>query len=210
MPNIITVTDKLQPRKPLIPLDLAKIKYVIVHHTGADGYTWEHCNHDHKNVNGWDAAGYNEYVYKNGDVYILRGDHIGAHCQGYNSTSYGIAVEGNYDKPGDMPTAQYNSLLQRIHYNLMRFPGRVTTMPHSAFYATVCPGRYFPLTKLLSEIKIADKELINALEVLQKAGVINSPNYWLAYAQPGKVVKGEYARLELLKSAEVIADLLKR
>jgi hypothetical protein len=201
MPNIIT--DKLQPKQKLIPLDLNKIKYVLVHHPGADNYPWEQCNADHKNF-GWSCAGYNEYVYKNGEVYILRGDNIGAHCAGMNSTSYGIACEGNYNKPGDMPAAQYNSLLQRIHYNLMRFPNKVTVMPHSAFYATDCPGKYFPMTKLLSDIQIDDKELRRALDWMQRGGVINSPNYWLASAQPGKVVKGEYARLMCIAMGKYI------
>jgi hypothetical protein len=83
-------------------------------------------------------------------------------------------------------------------------------MPHSAFYATECPGKYFPLVKLLSEVKIMDKELIAALNIFQALGAIKSPDYWLANAQPGKLVKGEYARTFMLQLAQSVAQLQKK
>jgi hypothetical protein len=200
---IFNITDKLNPTKPLIPLDLSAVKYLILHHAEADNYSWEQCNDDHK-ANGWNCAGYNEYIAKNGDVYIMRGDNIGAQCQGYNSRSYGICCEGNYSTRIGMPPAQYNALMERVHFHLKRFPGKVIVMPHSQLVNTECPGKFFPMCAVLSDINLGDKKLMAALKVLREKQVVSSPEYWLLNAQDGKTCKGEYVRKLILNMANIV------
>lgn len=197
------ITDKLNPTKPLIPLDIAKIKYLVLHHVEADNYPWQQCNEDHK-ANGWNCAGYNEYIVTNGDVYIMRGDNIGAQCQGYNSSSYGIGVEGNYDNFKVMPPEQYSSLMQRINYNLKRFPKGVLVVPHNQLYDTKCPGKFFPLVRILSDINTMDLELAAALAILKTDGIVNTAEYWQTHAKNGDTCKGEYVRQLILNMAKNI------
>lgn len=47
---------------------------------------------------GFNGVGYNEWIDVKGVLHTGRGvDQIGAHVRGYNSVSYGIALEGGYD-----------------------------------------------------------------------------------------------------------------
>lgn len=58
------------------------------------------------------------------------------------------------------------------------------------------------LKKLQSIIAAEPKDELNiAIKELQKVGIINSPNYWLEVAHPGKVAKGEYLRQLILNMA---------
>jgi N-acetylmuramoyl-L-alanine amidase len=138
----------LKYAKPLIPLNLDKVKYITLHHIEALSATPQDIHKWHLE-NGWSGAGYNEYIRKDGTVYILRGDYIGAHSHNNNSTSYGIACEGNYDKELTMPRLQLESLVARIQYNRPRFPNYEYTIPHREKNATQCPGQHFPIQEVL-------------------------------------------------------------
>ena len=198
--NIEIVTDMLDPVKPLIPLNIAGIKYLVLHHIEADSASWQDINQWHKE-NGWNCGGYNEYIKKDGTIIIMRGDNIGAQTLNMNSISYGIALEGNFNNHIIMPPDQYNSLMERINYNLKRFPSSVLTVPHRELVPTECPGKFFPLVKILSDINTNDLELAAALAILKTANVINTVNYWQINSKNGSIVKGEYARQLILNMA---------
>ena len=152
------INTNLNYKNPLIPLDLNKVEYVFIHHIDARIATVEDIHKWHLN-NGWNGFGYNEYIRKDGTVYIGRGDHIGAHCQGYNSKSYGIACEGNYEFEKDMPQAQFDSLVTRVKHHVSRLPkgDSIKVMPHSQYFKTSCPGRFFPMAKLYEELSKKDE-----------------------------------------------------
>lgn len=180
-------------RKALIPLNLEKVFFILVHHIAALFATPEQIHQWHLN-NGWDGFGYNEYIRKDGTVYIGRGDNIGAQCANMNSKSYGIAVEGNYDTEYEMPDVQLEALVERIIYNSKRFPNQVEVAPHNRFYATSCPGKYFPFNKVIATLAEDNEVFENDLAMLRSYGIINSPDYWVNNAVNGGNVKGEYAR----------------
>lgn len=136
----------LEYLKPLIPLDMSKLKYLVLHHIEAEFATAEDIHMWHRQ-NGWNGAGYNIYIRKDGSVIVMRGNNIGAHCQGFNSVAYGIAVEGNYDVEKEMPKLQFNALVKYIKTN---FP-KLEIKLHKELGNTACPGRYFPI----ENIKIA-------------------------------------------------------
>ena len=152
----------------------------MIHHAESNNYTWQQCNTEHKlPPREWNCGGYNEYIGLNGVVYIMRGDHIGAQCQDYNSKSYGICCEGNYDKPRQMPEAQFKALVARCRANLRRFPANCRIIPHSALVATGCPGDYFPMARLYKEVGDITMTAADAIKVLVRKEVISSPEYWL-------------------------------
>lgn len=188
--------------KPLIDLNLDKVLFIPLHHTGCKTYTPEQCHADHLK-NGWSGAGYNEFIRKDGTVYIMRGDHIGAQCKNNNSKTYGICCEGDYNVETEMPQVQFEALIERIQYHKVRFKNLVDVKPHSYFNPTSCPGKYFPLQQIYSALEGKQKmlDLYNSILVLQTSGIINSPDYWKENALIGGLVKGEYVASLIIRMA---------
>jgi hypothetical protein len=141
----------------LIPLDLENVKYIVIHHAEAPKATPDDIHAWHLQ-NGWIGAGYNAYIRKDGTVYIMRGDNVGAHALNYNQVSYGICCEGNYDDINPklatdytMPDAQFNSLVNFVAMQHERFPDALI-VKHSDLCATVCPGKYFPMEEMIDSL----------------------------------------------------------
>lgn len=182
-------------RKPLVPLNLSKVLFIIIHHPAALRADPEQIHQWHlQRDNGtWAGFGYNEYIRKDGTVYIGRGDNIGAQCADMNSKSYGICCEGNYDVEKDMPLEQFKSLCERLKFHRLRLPNLKEISPHKRFCATTCPGKYFPFQKVIAELENSN-EFENALKVWQSKGDMTSPDYWKENAVPGGLCKGEFVR----------------
>lgn len=164
--------------KALRPLIFSNLKYIALHHTVSFNTTPEEIHRWHLN-RGFIGFGYNEYIRKDGTVYIGRGDHAGAHVENMNSISYGIALEGNYDIEKEIPEAQYNALIARLKYNKGRFPESVEVVEHSRLNATTCAGRYFPLEGVLKDLE--KEPVVNidqALKILHEVGLTKSTKYW--------------------------------
>ena len=129
----------------------SSINALVVHHIEAEGSNWtvEFINNMHKRDNGWSGIGYHIYIRKDGSVYRGRKDcYVGAHCQGFNSTSIGIAFEGNYDKStASMPDAQYKAWVEVYNYYKSIY-GTLPVYGHKEKSSSECPGAYFPLTKV--------------------------------------------------------------
>jgi N-acetylmuramoyl-L-alanine amidase len=198
------VKTNLQYKNPLIPLNLNKVLFLIVHHVEAVKASPEDIHKWHLK-NGWNGFGYNEYIRKDGTVYIGRGDNIGAQCANMNSKSYGIACEGNYNTETNMPQAQYNSLVERLKYHKNRLPNFIKISPHSEFFNTSCPGQYINMEKIINAVNNGQEtELINSIQVLQQNGILGDPKYWLGHAIPGCLVQGEFAAILINNTAKVL------
>lgn len=136
-------------RNSLTPLNLSNVKYIVVHHAAALYAKPEEIHQWHLG-NGWAGFGYNEYIRKDGTVYIGRGDNVGAHCYGYNSVSYGICCEGNYSKEVTLSQELLNSLIERLKFHKKRFPYS-KIVGHRELYNTECPGNNFPLKDVINK-----------------------------------------------------------
>lgn len=160
------VSANLKWKEKLAPLKPDEVKYIVVHHAALKEATVEAIHKAHIDQ-GWAGIGYNEYIRKNGTVYICRGDHIGAHTKGWNSKSYGICVEGNYDEEAEMPEAQFDALVQRIAANKARFANLEGIKGHKDFMATTCPGKNFPMDRLLKAVELLERasEIIYTVQV---------------------------------------------
>lgn len=185
--NIIKANIKWNYK--LTPLNPNKINYIVVHHVEAANASPEEIDLWHKDF-GWNGAGYNYYVRKDGTVYEMRGDNVGSHCLNYNSQSYGIGCEGNYETEITMQSEQYNSLLELIKWLKERFPN-TQIVGHKELYATACPGIFFPLDKikLLKPLELTVEE---AIEVLHEHSIINDMSYWIENAIDGGKIEGSY------------------
>jgi hypothetical protein len=154
MSNVYNVTYKLEPLIPLTPLYLNDVKFIVLHHIDYPYATYLDINTWHKDTNGWTCAGYNEYVRKDGSVYILRGDNVGAQEEGFNKISYGIAAEGNFNSEQDMSKAQFDAIVSRIVFNKARFRNYQATVPHKQLCNTTCPGQYFPINSIMNKVEV--------------------------------------------------------
>ena len=77
---------------------------------------------------------------------------MGAQVLGFNTISYGMGLEGNFDIAGaHMPQTQFNAGVERAIHHLERFPN-ARFVGHRDLMATACPGRNFPWGKMVDEI----------------------------------------------------------
>jgi hypothetical protein len=186
--SIFNITEQLKPKHGL--KSLRKVDYIVIHHIQAKNATWQDINNWHKN-NGWSCAGYNEYIRKDGTVYIMRGDHVGAHCYGFNSYSYGIALEGDFQTE-HINQVQYDKLIERIKFHQSRFKDS-QVKGHEELGSTACPGKNFPLYQLKKDLK-KEYTIDESIQILVDHGIIKSPKYWLANAKRDKVCNGLYVQ----------------
>lgn len=153
------VQTNLKFRSALTPLNLDGISAIVLHHIAAKTATVEqiHAWHLERDNRAWAGIGYNEYIRKDGTVYIGRGDNVGAHTKNINSRTYGISVEGDYDTEKEMPKVQFDAVVERVRFNKARFKNLIEVAPHKKFATTACPGKYYPLEEILKAIEVQPK-----------------------------------------------------
>lgn len=127
--------------------------HIVIHHSaGPDNRElgWDDIRRYHL-AKGWDSIGYHlgvellEHEYE-----VLMGrpfHHPGAHCKGMgmNWKSIGVCFVGNYDleHPAEEMLAAAAPHLASLCF-LYQIPVD-HIKPHHSFWATACPGRYFPM-----------------------------------------------------------------
>lgn len=139
-------------------------KYIVVHHSAGVRGNAEEIGKLHREERGWDGLGYH-FVIGNGNGAPLGGVEVGyrwldqshgAHAgtDEHNQHGIGICVVGNYDV-GEMPEEAYVSLRNLTSWLARRYgitPDRI--LPHSQVRPepTACPGKFFPLERLLKDV----------------------------------------------------------
>lgn len=127
----------------------AKTNYVVLHHAAAKACSPYQVDSWHK-ANGWTGIGYHYFVRKDGTIYRGRPEWAtGAHAQGKNHESIGICAEGNYDEEYIMPDAQKDSIQELLRDIKLRYPN-TTVKGHRNVGATSCPGKYYPLSEMMT------------------------------------------------------------
>jgi peptidoglycan hydrolase-like protein with peptidoglycan-binding domain len=99
---------------------------------------------------GFVMAGYNFFIRKTGEINALRPTNaIGGNCYGMNSKSLGLSFEGDYSKDQVMPQAQFDAGVWLIQYLQSQNKNLKTVAPHNKYQNTECPGKYFPVAKMI-------------------------------------------------------------
>lgn len=195
------IQPNLHFRTKLKPLNLDNVYFIMIHHIDAKTATIKQIHEWHLS-NGWSGVGYNEYIRKDGTVYIGRGDNEGAHCTGHNSDAYGIALEGNFNVEMMITIPQYKSLVERLQYHKKRFPNFKSIGGHRDFYSTDCPGKYFNMTNVLNDVnKVIDTrtEIQKAVDNAFAKGKITNKQYWQNVLEGKEPVNLDYLRIVLNK-----------
>lgn len=167
---------------------------IIIHHPEFFG-TIEQLNSVMRSM-GFTMIGYNYYIRKNGSVWKGRPDNVtSGNCYNQNTKSLGVCFEGNYDKDKEMPKAQFDAGVELIKYLKSKY-GISEVNGHKNYYNTDCPGKYFPLDKMLAEVN----------NNTNKKVVINSnPNLWEICIN-GQIVKDLQSELNKQFGANLKVD----
>jgi uncharacterized protein with LGFP repeats len=196
-PDVVT-RGQWDPRnqcKPRSNPSYGEVKAAVVHHTvNTNNYSRKESKSIvlgiclfHRNDNGWNDIGYNALVSKQGLIFEgrdggLRRAVVGAHAEGYNSQTTGVASIGNHEE-GRISDKGRHALVRYLawkldHHGLKandhtrltsaggstnRYPSgrkvRVNTIyPHGRTNTTACPGSR--LDREMGEIRDATQRRI--------------------------------------------------
>ena len=159
----------------LKPLDKNKIDAIALHHMAhpsADAYEIDKW---HK-ANGWSGFGYGFWIDKKGNIYEGRGFNQNAAVADHNGHIISIGFQGDYENVDkEMPPAQYEAGVELIKYLLKELPNVKTVAGHNHWNATACPGKYFPLEKIIADA-LKKEEKKTWKQILQE--VASDPKGW--------------------------------
>lgn len=149
---------------------------IIIHHPEYYGSV-QGLNDVMRNMD-FTMIGYNYYVRKDGSVWKGRPDNVtSGNCYGQNNCSLGVCFEGNYDKDKEMPQAQFNAGVDLIKHLKSKY-GIKEVNGHKKYYNTACPGKYFPLDRML--------KAINSSSIQQKPSSTPSTSNYKLVPQRGR------------------------
>jgi hypothetical protein len=90
---------------------------------------------------GWSAVGYHFVIMPSGRVFEGRPLWaLGAHVEGHNHGTIGIALAGNFEEAS--PTSAAVQSLQALAQRLTPGGSALTLLPHGDLMETACPGRF--------------------------------------------------------------------
>jgi hypothetical protein len=124
------------------PLLQRELGLVICHHTGNKGtYHGKDVAKSIRAINRWKPSEYNYVIALDGTIVEFAGAHVGAHCTGRNSTSYGILFLNSVnDACTDAQVESYRWLIGCLKWTKAISPG-AWQVQHGQVAATACPGR---------------------------------------------------------------------
>jgi len=149
---------------------------IIVHHSGGtNANPLEDTSHHTAQIMetyhlslGWDGLGYHYVIHKDGEVWKGRPEHRnGAHTRGYNTSSIGICLSGNFD--ATLPTEQQKASLKSLLLDIKTRHSIQSIVPHRKYANKSCFGRNLAddwASDLLKKSSLDDftsKELLNEL-----------------------------------------------
>ena len=128
-----------------------EIDLIVLHHAAHPTCSLEDIHQWHMDK-GWGGIGYHYFIDKKGLIFKGRPDNtIGSHCKGYNDTSLGICMQGNF-MVESMSEEQTKSLEWLLNKLCLQY-AILVVKNHRDLKSTDCPGINFPKVKL-SEVVI--------------------------------------------------------
>lgn len=130
------------PKAPYRSLNPARVTGFYLHHTTgaqqADIPGWlRSIQRFHQQTRGWNDIAYCWLVDRNGTIWEGRGNVVGGHTKGHNSTAIGVAYLGDGGQP---VSAEALRAIVYLRDNLARTFPIVTVGGHRDVGRTACPG----------------------------------------------------------------------
>lgn len=137
-------------------------KRILIHHSASPDKSsyldFDQIRRYHIEHNGWSDIGYHFIVESVGEsirVIAARPLYLsGAHCPGQNSTAIGICFVGNYTTapPSDAMLKEGARFIAGLCHVLRIDPTEIK--PHREYRSTECPGDKFPMSELVSRVRL--------------------------------------------------------
>lgn len=145
-----------------------KVKYIVIHHWGADGQSFQGVVSWLCRANGSSSA---HYVVEAGKVAcIVSPEDTAWHAGNWNYNLESIGIECRPEmSDGDFATTA------ELVANIWKDYGKLPIIGHRDIVATACPGRYY---KRLGELKSLAERLYNGEEVTLKPQWIKDDKGW--------------------------------
>ena len=192
-------------RSKLIPLRVQQVENIAIHHMAHPTWGFWDVHGFHKNIRKWNGIGYNYFVTSSGDIIQGRGNFVGAGVAGINSKTINIGFQGDFHGVSRITDIQFNAGVRLIKHIMKQYPNIRKIDGHKGYSATNCPGQHFPLKEMLTlkERNVNEVDPIKeAVDILVKHGIINSPNYWIENARVDKTPNGEFVGFLILNMAK--------
>lgn len=130
--------------KPPIAVPASRRTHFLVHYDGGTaivrtGYAIPRAIDAEHHAKGWNGIGYNHVVSQAGEVFEGRGwGLIGAHCEGFNTASFGVQVAVGGDQ---VPSPAALHAVRALYDEACSRAGKqLVESWHGAHYPTECPG----------------------------------------------------------------------
>ena len=130
-------------RQPYIAADIARRGFMI-HHEGEvpttdTGAAAMRAIDSYHRSRGWQGIGYNHVIFQDGSIWEGRGwSRIGAHCQGWNTATWGVQVHVGGDQE---PTSAARRAVRLLYQEACRRTRTSLTLySHRDCYPTLCAG----------------------------------------------------------------------
>jgi hypothetical protein len=146
--------------RPLTPADISKYEGIAIHHAAHPTWGVKEIHDYHGRTvkqggRGWKGHAYGYEVDKNGDIWETRGyQYEGGGVTGsLNKKVLSIVFQGDYDnKDKVMPELQFNAGVWLLKWLKSVLPNIKTIAGHKNWESTACPGRYFPLERMINAV----------------------------------------------------------
>lgn len=125
------------------------IDAIILHHSAGNGDVQS--VHKYHQSLGWWGIGYHYFIEEDGTIYAGRPEEfVGAHAGNeYNTHSIGICFRGNFEEVS--PTEEQVKSGQWLIADIKSRRTIKEILGHKDITATACPGKNFPMDKMLEE-----------------------------------------------------------
>jgi N-acetylmuramoyl-L-alanine amidase len=138
--------------EPLRPLQ--QITAIVIHHTQEDGWDVYKTHQYHQSL-GWSGIGYNYFIEEDGTIFEGRGLYEGAHAKGYNASSVGICMSGNFDKivPTQSQMTSSYAICKTLLSDYKLTAENVIGHREIEGVTKTCPGLNFNMDEFRAQIK---------------------------------------------------------
>jgi len=168
----------------LTPLNRNNIDGISIHHAAHPSWSFLQIHNFHRDTRGWAGCAYGWVIEKDGRVIAGREFNMNAGVLSHNDHLLSICFAGDYDNQ-TMPDAQFKAGVELLKWLKKEVPTAKIIDGHKRWQSTSCPGKNFPLQRMINEANNIDTSNTN----------ISSPSTALRQGDKGDSVKELQSKL---------------